>query len=63
MAKAKPAKAKPASKPRSPARAAAPETAVPAAAGLKVQARSMAGRLQKSALRRDAILAAALEEF
>jgi AcrR family transcriptional regulator len=59
--KAKAVKAKPASKTRSPA--AVPETAVPAAAGLKARARSMAGRLHKSALRRDAILAAALEEF
>jgi AcrR family transcriptional regulator len=63
MAKAKPAKAKPASKTRSPARAVAADAAVPVAAGLKAQARSMAGRLHKSALRRDAILAAALEEF
>jgi hypothetical protein len=36
---------------------------MPAAAGLKARARSVAGRLHKSALRRDAILAAALEEF
>jgi AcrR family transcriptional regulator len=60
MAKAKPTAAS--RTPRSSAPAAAPEP-TRAPAGLKAQARSMAGRLHKSALRHDAILAAALEEF
>jgi AcrR family transcriptional regulator len=65
MAKAKPAKRVRATgtTAHTPADAAPPETAIRAAVGLKAQVRSMAGRLHKSALRRNAILAAALEEF
>jgi AcrR family transcriptional regulator len=61
MAKAKPTAA--GKTPRSSARTAAPEPVIHVPAGLEAKARSMAGRLHKSALRRDAILAAALEEF
>jgi AcrR family transcriptional regulator len=65
MAKAKPAKRVRATgdAPAAPAPAAAPETVIRVPSGLKAKVRSMAGRLHKSALRRDAILAAALEEF
>ena len=65
MAKAKSAKRAPATGDAhsSSAPTAAPEPVIRVPAGLKAQVRSMAGRLHKSALRRDAILAAALEEF
>jgi AcrR family transcriptional regulator len=65
MAKAKSAKRAPATGDMhsSPAPTSAPEPVIRVTAGLKAQVRSMAGRLHKSALRRDAILAAALEEF
>src|ERR1700730_7111757 len=75
MAKAKPAKRVRAvsNAPAAPPPAAAPEAVIRVPGGLKAQVRdqvrsqvrgqvrSMAGRLHKSALRRDAILAAALE--
>ena len=65
MAKAKSAKRVPATGDTRSASApsAPPEPVLRVPAGLKAQVRSMAGRLHKSALRRDAILAAALEEF
>ena len=65
MAKAKSAKRVPATGDTRSASApsAPPEPVLRVPAGLKAQVQSMAGRLHKSALRRDAILAAALEEF
>jgi AcrR family transcriptional regulator len=65
MAKEKSAKRAPATGDTRPSSAPTPrpEPVIRVTAGLKAQVRSMAGRLHKSALRRDAILAAALEEF